>query len=1096
MEKELIAATGHSDEGQHELDPGTMEGQLQALVRVSERLSSTLLLDDILDLVLGQALQHTGACGGRINLVDADDGRCRPYLSAGKTTPTPELDRRALAQQEIVVAHNVPGERPAVIIVPILFEGTAAGLISLSGDKSNAFHHSDATFAKALSNHAAVAIGNARRFAKMKERNTLLQQRTQQIEHFLESSRVFHSERRLEDVYEELVYAIQEGVGFNVVLLSLVDQGSERIELRRVSAAGLPLDRLQQLQQTTQSWQKVEQLIRHEYRLGGAYFVPSDQARSARAQLDVHQVADLFPAPGKSAADASASTQLWNEDDLFFIPLRDSQGKPLGLISLTAPIDGRRPDLNTARVLEVFANQAASAIENVRLFHNIRDYALQLQQLHNVSQQTLREPDFHEKLRFILDGLQIAGWRRATLTLRDESFNGARLVTAGLSPEEQRRLQQNLLPPEVWHRRFEREALQRFRRGNCFFLPEDHPWSRPGNGDLPPEHGEVETDASWQAGTILYRPLYDRDQKPIGLLGLADPEEGRQPDENALQTIDLYAQLVISVIENYKLFSEMQRRSRELQTLFEASSVLAGTLKQNAILTAMGEHMLQAVNASAYTVYALRRDKTETVVLGSRTQSQTLEQERMGSRSGIEQMALAKTVMETGEPASGQIRAGELGEASSPEKTYSVAMLPLPLGGEIFGLVQIVADGEHYHWNDARLQLLGAIANQASSALETDHLMEELDERVAQRTGTLAEEVAKIQSILESIADGVLVAEAGGKVVMANMPTARILATPRERLIGISVYDLMSVFGDAANRWVRTIRTWAEQPDEIEPHTSLKDQMDIEERVVSVHVSPVFADDDYFGTISIFRDVTKEVEVDRMKSEFVSTVSHELRTPMTSIKGYVDLLLMGAAGELGASQHRFLEVIKKNAERLKILVDDLLDISRIETGKTQLDLQPVNLSQFVEKVNSEHIQGRIQHENKDVTVTTSVPAGLPYVNGDPEKIMRIMTNLVDNALNYTPEGGEIEIAATTRDDYVYVSISDTGIGISSENQERIFERFFRAEAEEVQQLPGTGLGLSIVHSLVEMHGGELTVDSELGEGSTFTFSLPCADQGQ
>jgi signal transduction histidine kinase len=211
---------------------------------------------------------------------------------------------------------------------------------------------------------------------------------------------------------------------------------------------------------------------------------------------------------------------------------------------------------------------------------------------------------------------------------------------------------------------------------------------------------------------------------------------------------------------------------------------------------------------------------------------------------------------------------------------------------------------------------------------------------------------------------------------------------------------------------------------------------------------------------------------------------------MTSIKGYADLMLMGAAGNLSEPQRRYLEVIKNNADRLKLLVNDLLDISRIETGKTQLNLQPVDVPQIVSEVVSEHLQGRIQHEQKDLSVATAISPPLPLANADPEKVTRILTNLVDNALNYTPAGGEIEVGVHANGNYIFISVHDTGIGISKENQKKIFERFFRVEDRTVQDIPGTGLGLAIVRSLVEMQGGDLMLESELGEGSTFTFSLP------
>jgi len=1249
-----------------------LEAQLTALARVSRELNATLHLDDILQSVLREALRHTQARGGQITLFAAD-GALQQRLRQGSVAPTPEHDRRVIdTRQSAVISALQDGDRPAdlrsALIAPILFAGEVAGLIHLFGDRHDFFTPQTETFITTLSNYAAIAIGNARRFAEIKERNTLLQQRTQQIEHFVESSRVFHSDRPLDEVYEDLVYAIQEGVGFNVVLLSLAEREGTSWLLRRVTAAGLPLEQLRELQQVRQPWQEIEQLMKPAYALGNAYFVPAGEAAG---NLAITMAADLFPAADAGQANA------WQDRDLFFIPMLDSRGQPLALINLAAPLEGDRPDLNTARVLEIFANQAANAIENVQLFHNMRDYAIELQQLHNVSQQTLREPDFDAKLQWIVDGLQTAGWGRVALTLRDEQFNPTKLVTAGLTAHEHDYLSDNLLPGERWQARFHSDDFQRFRQGSSYLIPHDADEAQENIqlDEAPSPDTQAHDPNHWHPNDALVRPLYDQQGRPVALISLDQPQDGRRPSERALQTIDLYAQFATSVIVNHRLFSEMVQRSEELQTLVDASRALSGTLDEDAVLTAMGEHMLQAIDADAYTIYALRRDKEDAVVLNNRSQIAGIDVAPPGTLYDVNRLELARQVIESHEPVTRHIDSlheAAQAAAAAPREPHAVAMLPLTIGEELYGIVEIVCVGGRNRLTDDRLKLLGAILNQSSTALETVHLFEELDERVALRTQALAEEservkillrittelttsldkevvlaralqlvndvvragqgvimlvdeerddliiqaaeglnrdvpaeglpsgmkqdeglagwviekrqavvigdtarderwidpqfgdqrsvlavplitgndvlgvimlthpdtdhftgeqlslveaaasqvanavhnaslydlirqqaeklgammreaqieVAKVQSILESIADGVLVAEADGEIIMANMPTANILDTPRESLIGKTVHELVGLYGESGDEWVRTIETWAARADSLAPRTSMKNQLEIDDKIVLVHVAPVFANSSYFGTISIFRDITKEVEVDRMKSEFVSTVSHELRTPMTSIKGYADLMLMGAAGQLTPPQLRYLHVIKNNADRLKALVNDLLDISRIETGKTQLKLQPVDISRLVSEVVNDHVHGRIQHENIDIEVITSIAPSLPLANADPDKVTRILTNLLDNALNYTPAGGEVEIGANANGKFVSISVRDTGIGISKENQERVFDRFFRVEESQVQDIPGTGLGLSIVSSLVEMHGGKLSLTSKLGQGSTFAFTLP------
>jgi signal transduction histidine kinase len=268
-----------------------------------------------------------------------------------------------------------------------------------------------------------------------------------------------------------------------------------------------------------------------------------------------------------------------------------------------------------------------------------------------------------------------------------------------------------------------------------------------------------------------------------------------------------------------------------------------------------------------------------------------------------------------------------------------------------------------------------------------------------------------------------------------------------------------------------------------------------DERVLLIHPAPVVLGDEFLGTVSIFRDITREVEVDRLKSEFVATVSHELRTPMTSIKGFVDLLLMGATGALNPEQRRFLDIVKNNTERLEILVNDLLDISRIEAGKVTLSFQPIDVRELLHEAEL-FIERRREETGKKIDLVIEASPDLPQVWGDPERVRQILNNLVENAFNYTPEGGQITLRAEMAQDQVEIEVRDNGIGISLSEQARIFERFYRGEQALIMGVGGTGLGLAIVLNLVEMHGGRIWVNSEgiPGRGTTFTLALPIASK--
>lgn len=228
----------------------------------------------------------------------------------------------------------------------------------------------------------------------------------------------------------------------------------------------------------------------------------------------------------------------------------------------------------------------------------------------------------------------------------------------------------------------------------------------------------------------------------------------------------------------------------------------------------------------------------------------------------------------------------------------------------------------------------------------------------------------------------------------------------------------------------------------------------------------------------------------KAKSDFISLVAHELRVPMTSIKGYTDLMNAGLAGPLSDQQKQFLEVIRRNLSRMSSLISDLSDINHIESGRMKFDLKSFDLRDVVVDV-ADSLRERI--ENRQQTLHIDIEDNLPLVYADTTRIAQVVSNLMSNANKYTQEGGEIRLRAWPNGRYAYVSIEDNGLGISEENQQKLFTQFFRAEDKEVREQAGWGLGLSIVRRMVEAQDGEITFESKLGQGSTFTFTIPLAN---
>jgi PAS domain S-box-containing protein len=350
----------------------------------------------------------------------------------------------------------------------------------------------------------------------------------------------------------------------------------------------------------------------------------------------------------------------------------------------------------------------------------------------------------------------------------------------------------------------------------------------------------------------------------------------------------------------------------------------------------------------------------------------------------------------------------------------------------------------------------------------------------------------RLEAILESTNEAILMLDTTGCCVVVNQRVTDFFGLPREQMCGMAGNDLFSQLGQSfADKaaFEQIANGLLSDPEAIQTHEF--DVVQPNPRSLMWYSVPVRSDDGAtFGRISIFRDVTAEREADKMKSEFVSMVSHELRTPLTSIKGFTDLMLAGDAGPLSPDQDEFLQIIKSNADRLVALIEDLLDVSRIEAGEISLRPRAVRVDQLIREV-ANSIQPQLDRKNQSLAV--EIPDTLPAAWGDADRITQVLVNLVANAHKYSPDSSVITITARAEEE-MQVSVSDNGPGIAPEDQAHLFDKFYRAGRSTGYRSGGTGLGLAIARSLVEAHKGRIWVDSTLGGGSTFSFTLPLSPE--
>jgi two-component system phosphate regulon sensor histidine kinase PhoR len=352
-------------------------------------------------------------------------------------------------------------------------------------------------------------------------------------------------------------------------------------------------------------------------------------------------------------------------------------------------------------------------------------------------------------------------------------------------------------------------------------------------------------------------------------------------------------------------------------------------------------------------------------------------------------------------------------------------------------------------------------------------------QRLSHTIREITEEKNRAQAILNSMADGVIAVDRAGRVLLVNPVVEKVFGITQAESRGKSVIGVIRNF-ELERLLQQALATREQVMRELVILTP-------EPRVFRVHITPLRGTDEGpGGVVALLRDITERRRLEQMRTEFVANVSHELRTPLTSIRGFLETLLDGAV-EDPLTARRFLEIMVMETNRLTRLIDDLLQLSRLEDRRTVLRHERVDMATVVGRV-VDIFQTRAQE--KGVELGVEVEAHLPPVSGDPDMLAQVLVNLVDNAVKYTPEGGRITIRAGVVGGRLRVSVADTGVGIPEESLSRVFERFYRVDKARAREQGGTGLGLAIVKHIVEAHGGRVWAQSEVGRGSTFTFELP------
>jgi GAF domain-containing protein/nitrogen-specific signal transduction histidine kinase len=1059
------------------------------LREVAEALSATLNLKEVLEIILDRLGQVVGYDSATIQLLTenymeiiAARGHENPERVLGLTFPLDEdhpnqeviLSRRPYIVADVSDRYEVFRMAAHRRIrswmgIPLLFRDQSVGMITLDKLTSNFYDENAGRLALIFANQAAVAIQNARLFEETKRH-------VSEMSVLLEAGRRIAATLELETMLRTIVTHTTRLVGARCGMIALISEDEERVIHR--AAHGLDERQLENLVDYESIWEGLGGWVIRERAPTLSRDLAADERVTGQAR---HWVTE------QGLASAAV------------MPLQVKE-QVVGILAVMNRQDDLALGQHDLDLLAVMASQAAVALENAELFAERERNIAELSILYQTGRAISAFLDQEAILNMIYTQVsQVMDATSFYIAFYDEE---RREVSFPFAIERGER--------RDWAPRQDRWGLTEY------VLTHKRPLMLSDHARERLEEMGIEVIGT-EAYSWLGVPMLAGD-RALGVICVQNHEKERAYDQDHLSLLSTIAAQAAVAVRNAQLFqqvqdlaSEMERRVEErteelvqavselmlerdrVQTLYRITSELAASLDLDRVLNRSLSLICEAVGAPRASILLVDLDSDRLIhraVLG-RQESLPRGGRETKYRLG---MGLAGWVLETMEPAivtNVEEDPRWLQEDGAVREDKSALAVPMLSGETAVGVLLLFHPRTNYFTED-QLQLVMTIGHQVASAINNAGLYALVQES-AERLGNLARanqaETAKSQAMLEAIADGVMVTDAKGQVILFNAAAAaRILDIPREAVLGRNIKDMSGLYGAAGSSWATLAADWQVDHDDAQvPY--IEEMLDIEGRIVSVRLAPVYLDTEFLGTVSVFRDITHDAEVARMKSDFVSTVSHELRTPMTSIKGFVDLILMGTAGHVSEQQRHFLNIVKSNIDRLADLVEDILDLSKIETGQLHLQLESVYFPVVVQSV-LESLQAEI--EEKELELAFEVAPDLPLVKGDQDRLIRILTNLVSNAYKYTPAGGRICITAAPQENFLRVMVADTGIGIQKEEQVKIFDRFFRADHPMVREVSGTGLGLPIVKSLVEMHGGTVQVRSELGKGSEFSFTLPLA----
>lgn len=789
--------------------------------------------------------------------------------------------------------------------------------------------------------------------------------------------------------------------------------------------------------------------------------------------------------------------------------------RPLGWLALGQRVSGQVYTPRELAFLDNLCEQAAVAIERAQTISDLQHRVQEMNALARVSQGVNITLSFDDVLELIYaQTLQIVPASDFHISLYNKPADYYYYGFCVESKERHEELENDPLPPDSGL------AQDVIRKGRPL-ITQDYVRECQARNVLPDAEGVF----AWMGVPL------NAGAETIGTLSVGNRDSLVNYTRGQLELLQNIADHTAGAIVKSRLLEESQRRARQLTTLNEITRQLTSTLESEPLLQNILENAVSILNCEAGSLF-LVDDQTDELIFKVTVGpvATNLLGHRLPPGSGIVGRAVdtRSPVIDNDAQRSGSRHAATDQQTGFVSK--ALLAVPLQVKDRVLGVIEVINRKDGLPFGDDDQNLLTAFAGQAAVAIENARLYTLTDQELAARV----EELSVMQRIDRELNASLEMDRAlritldwamrqsrasAGLIGMLEDKDLRIMAHQGygEHLSGYAETPMPldlpslrqavetgqpqrqaldpalggSLLPEARDQIVVPIRREAQVIGLLMLESLVRSEEDISFlNRLSDHAAIAIANAQLYNAVQA---------ANLAKSDFVSFVAHELKNPMTSIKGYSELLAGGKVGPITEMQANFLSTIRSNVERMSTLVSDLNDNSKIEAGRLRLDFKAVDVPDVVDEVVR---SARRQIEDKKQTIVMQMPEKLPSVWADRTRMGQVLTNLVSNAHKYTPEEGDMIVGAEeTHNQWdpegalrvVHLWVRDTGIGISAEDQQKVFQKFFRSEDQKAREAPGTGLGLNITKSLVEMQGGRIWFESEYRKGTTFHFTVPVAE---